>query len=118
MPWMSYRLWSGAVTGKRIRVALTGGPVAGLGQSLSALTLLPGTVGRIQTILGEKAAAPRYVKFAGYSQDLTHAAEILIERRDNPDRNWKELRNAHMDADRTAVVIRRGELDRMEIEIQ
>ncbi len=116
MPWMSYKLWSGAVTGKRIRVPFAGAPVAGLGPAFSGLTLLPGLVGKIQNILGEKAAASRYVQFAGFSQDLTDAAEILIERRENQARIWKELHNAKTDPDRTTIVVRRGELDRMEIE--
>jgi len=118
MPWMSYTLWSGTVTGKRIRVPLTGAPVAGLGLSLSGILLLPGAVGKILNILDGKSTAPRYVKFAGYAQDLAYAAEILIERGENQQRIWKQMRNLQTDPDRTTIVVRRGELDRMEIEIQ
>ena len=92
--------------------------VAGLGLSHSAITLLPGAVGRIRNILGKDSAVPRYVKFAGYSQDLTYAAEVLIERRENPKPVWSGLQNVLMDPDQTTVVIRRTELDRMEIEYQ
>ena len=118
MAWMSYKLWSGAVTGKRIRVPTTVSSVAGLGLSHSAIALLPGAVGRIRNILGEDSAVPRYVKFAGYFQDLTYAAEVLIERRENPQPVWNALQNLLMHPDQTTVVIRRRELDRMEIEYQ
>ena len=106
------------MTGKRIRVPATVSSIAGLGLSHSAITLLPGAVGRILKILEVNSAAPGYVKFAGYKQDLTYAAEVLIERRENPERIWKQLHNLLMDSESTTVVIRRAELDRMEIEYQ
>jgi hypothetical protein len=113
--WISYRQWSGSVVGRRIRVPTRSLHVGVFGPSLVTHDLRAGAIGHIKDILRENVPFPRYVNFAGLKPDLSFAAEVRIERRENPEIVWKDLKPL-TDQDSALFVVTRPILDGMEIE--
>lgn len=116
MGWTIYRNWSGAVTGRTIRVpqAMRLG-IAAYGPSANPLTLRAGAVGTIVNVLPAGAGAPSYVKFKG-PIPWGLAAEVTIARARNADVVWRDLATVAMTGAEARVVIPRNVLDNLEIE--
>lgn len=116
MPWMRWRLWSGAVTGARVRVPTTPSSfIPAFGPSEHALSVRSGAIGKVCNILPEDAATPAYVHFKGHL-NVALAAEILFRKSENSELMWKDFYNVRMKGDECKVVICYPTLDMLEIE--
>jgi hypothetical protein len=116
MPWMSWKLWSGVVTGARVRVPATPSSfMPAFGPSEHALSIKSGAIGRVCNILPRNASKPVYVHFSG-PLNLSLAAEVVFRKSENSELMWKDFYNARMKGDDCKVVICYPTLDTLEIE--
>lgn len=118
MAWMTWKLWSGAVTGARVRVPVTPSSfIAAYGPSQMALSLRSGAIGRVRGILPENAKKPDYVHFKG-KLNWSLAAEVMFRKSENSEVMWRDFSNAHMKDGECTVIICYPILDTLEIEYQ